>query len=96
MSGTLEGAVSRQESDGISHAGYSYVRQKTYEALRCLVSTRVFRDRLAAAASPLLELKNLHRHLVADLRLISGGVLVDQSMLTGESVPAEGGIGFEA
>ena len=31
----------------------------------------------------------------ADLRLIRGAVLVDQSMLTGESVPAEAGPGFE-
>jgi len=31
----------------------------------------------------------------ADVRLIRGAVLVDQSMLTGESVPAEAGPGFE-
>jgi H+-transporting ATPase len=31
----------------------------------------------------------------ADVRLIEGSVLVDQSMLTGESVPAEAGPGFE-
>ena len=31
----------------------------------------------------------------ADVRLISGAVLVDQSMLTGESVPAEAGPDFE-
>ena len=32
----------------------------------------------------------------ADVRLIEGAVLVDQSTLTGESVPAEAGPGFEA
>lgn len=31
----------------------------------------------------------------ADVRLTSGSVLLDQSMLTGESVPAEAGAGFE-
>ena len=31
----------------------------------------------------------------ADVRLIRGAVLIDQSMLTGESVPAEAGPGFE-
>jgi H+-transporting ATPase len=31
----------------------------------------------------------------ADVRLINGSVLIDQSMLTGESVPIEAGAGFE-
>jgi H+-transporting ATPase len=31
----------------------------------------------------------------ADVRLIDGAVLVDQSLLTGESVPIEAGSGFE-
>ena len=31
----------------------------------------------------------------ADVRLIGGGILLDQSMLTGESVPIEAGAGFE-
>jgi len=33
--------------------------------------------------------------VAADVRLIDGSVLLDQSMLTGESVPAEAGAGFE-
>ena len=33
--------------------------------------------------------------VAADVRLIEGGVLLDQSMLTGESVPIEAGPGFE-
>jgi len=31
----------------------------------------------------------------ADVRLTEGGILLDQSMLTGESVPIEAGVGFE-
>jgi H+-transporting ATPase len=33
--------------------------------------------------------------VAADVRLIEGAVLLDQSMLTGESIPAEAGPGFE-
>jgi H+-transporting ATPase len=33
--------------------------------------------------------------VAADVRLTDGSVLLDQSMLTGESVPIEGGVGFE-
>jgi H+-transporting ATPase len=33
--------------------------------------------------------------VAADVRLTEGSVLLDQSMLTGESVPAEAGVGFE-
>jgi len=33
--------------------------------------------------------------VAADVRLIEGGILVDQSMLTGESLPIEAGAGFE-
>jgi len=33
--------------------------------------------------------------VAADVRLSEGSVLLDQSMLTGESVPAEAGAGFE-
>ncbi len=33
--------------------------------------------------------------VVADVRLIEGEILLDQSMLTGESVPIEAGVGFE-
>jgi H+-transporting ATPase len=34
--------------------------------------------------------------VAADVRLIDGSVLLDQSMLTGESLPAEAGVGIEA
>jgi H+-transporting ATPase len=34
--------------------------------------------------------------VAADARIVSGGVLLDQSMLTGESVPVEAGAGFQA
>ena len=44
-----------------------YVRQKSWEAVRCLVGTKLFRDRLIAAASPLSELKIMHPSLVEDL-----------------------------
>ena len=44
-----------------------YVRQKVWEALRCLVGTKQFRDRLAAAADPLSQLKHLHPHLLDEL-----------------------------
>ncbi len=33
--------------------------------------------------------------LAADVRLTDGSVLLDQSVLTGESVPIEAGAGFE-
>jgi len=33
--------------------------------------------------------------VAADVRLTEGSVLLDQSMLTGESVPIEAGVGFE-
>jgi H+-transporting ATPase len=33
--------------------------------------------------------------VAADVKLTSGEVLLDQSMLTGESIPVEGGIGYE-
>jgi H+-transporting ATPase len=33
--------------------------------------------------------------VAADMRLVDGSVLLDQSMLTGESVPIEAGVGFE-
>ena len=33
--------------------------------------------------------------VAADVRLIEGEILLDQSMLTGESVPIEAGVGFE-
>jgi H+-transporting ATPase len=33
--------------------------------------------------------------IAADVRIISGGVLLDQSMITGESLPIEAGPGFE-
>jgi len=41
-----------------------YVRQKVWEALRCLVSPKQFRDRLTAAAWPLSQLKYMHPQLV--------------------------------
>jgi hypothetical protein len=55
------------EDHYVRHNRHSYIRQKVWEALRCLVSTKLFRDRLAAAAGPLLDLRNLHRHLLDEL-----------------------------
>jgi hypothetical protein len=51
----------------VRHHRHSYVRQKVWEALGCLVSTKRFRDRLAAAACPLLQLKNMFPHLLDEL-----------------------------
>ncbi len=44
-----------------------YVRQKVWEAVRCLVGTKLFRNRLIAAASSLSELNIMHPSLVEDL-----------------------------
>jgi|SRR5580658_1959310 hypothetical protein len=49
------------------HQKHSYVRQKVWEALGCLVSTKQFRIRLTEAAQPLSQLTNTHPHLVAEL-----------------------------
>jgi hypothetical protein len=49
------------------HYRHWYVRQKVWEALRCLVSTKPFRDRLTAAAGPLSQLKYMHSKLLDDL-----------------------------
>jgi hypothetical protein len=37
-----------------------YARQKLWEAVQCLVGPKKFRDRLVAAAAPLVQLKHQH------------------------------------
>jgi len=40
----------------VEHGAQAHVRQKLWEALRCLVSNESFRDRLIYAAGPLTQL----------------------------------------
>jgi H+-transporting ATPase len=77
--------------------------QATLEALKSqlAVTASVLRDGLwRTLPAPDLVLGDvvklsLGAVVPADIRLIDGSVLVDQSTLTGESVPAEAGPGFE-
>jgi H+-transporting ATPase len=85
---------------GFFHEGRA---QATLEALksRLAVTASARRDGIwkTLAAPELVDgdvvKLSLGAVVPADVRLISGSVLVDQSMLTGESVPIEAGAGFE-
>jgi len=77
--------------------------QATLAALksRLALSASVKRDNVWATApaaglvpGDIVKL-SLGAVVAADVRLIDGSVLLDQSMLTGESVPVEAGAGFE-
>jgi H+-transporting ATPase len=90
------------------NAGLSFIQEAgahaTLEALRArLAVTASARRDGAWKALPAPDLVpgdvvklSLGAVVPADVRLMEGAVLIDQSMLTGESVPTEAGPGFEA
>ena len=55
------------EDHDVRHSRNSHIRQKVWQVLRCLVSTKQFEDRLAAAAGPLFELNIMYRPLLDKL-----------------------------
>jgi H+-transporting ATPase len=91
----------------VFNAGLGFVQegraQATLDALksRLAVTASVRRDGVWKALSAPELVRgdavklSLGAVVPADVRLIEGAVLVDQSMLTGESVPIEAGPGFE-
>ena len=91
----------------VFNAGLGFIQEggarATLEALksRLAVNASARRDGLwkSLAASELVQgdvvKLSLGAIVPADVRLVEGSILLDQSMLTGESVPIEAGPGFE-
>ena len=92
----------------VFNAGLGFIQegraQATLDALKSRLALTASVRRggkwIAAPANALVRgdvLKlSLGSVVAADVRIVSGSVLLDQSMLTGESLPVEGGAGAEA